>query len=179
MSIFFTAAGYDGNGRPVPAGLVDSQVPYAGALQFMSDQSQQMQNHDVHHTLSHVATGPFSHAYVCLGKVHEVYASLPPLSDQNAMASMREVTHDERLRGMRAPCGYGKPIHQMWALACVNGGPDLHVQTIGCFPPDVFAHYDLQSDEPSDWWRARSYEVRGVIHMPQWVLRAPSPRAAL
>ena len=175
---FFTAALYDGSGRPVPAGLVDLDLPYAGALLFMSDQSQQIQNYDVYHTLSNVAMGPFSHAYVCLGKVHEVYASLPPMSEQNIMASTREVIHDERLRGMRALCGYGKPIHQMWAFAHFNGGLDLYVQTIGSFPPDVFVHYGLHIDEPSDWWRARSYEVMGVIHMPDWASRV-SIRSAL
>ena len=157
--------------------LADFELPYAGALLFMSDPSQHLANYDVYHTMSNASLGPFSQSYVLLGKVHEVYAVLPGLSPQNRVASAREVLLGARLRQIRTLCGYGKPIHQMWAFSNPHGSLDLYVQTMGQRPPDVFSHYMLQVAEPADWWRARSYDFIDVVSMPDWAPKVP--RSAL
>ena len=172
---FFTAAGFDRSGKPIPAGLADLELPYAGSLLFMSDRSQDPNNYDVYHTMSNESMGPFSQAYDLLGKIHEIYEVLPGLSKTNRVASARERLLDPRLRLIRRVCGYGKPIHQIWAFRSPERGLDLYVQTIGQRPFEVFARYWVDVADPSDWWRARNYHFVGMVDIPEWAPLAPRP----
>ena len=180
---FFTVAVFDDDSKPMPAGLVDLDLAYAGSLLFMSDPSHDFNNYEVYHSLSNVCMGPFSQAYVLLGRIHEVYpvqreiyAVEPVLSLVNR-TSMREVRLDPRVEFIRKVCGYGKPIHQIWAFANARCGLDLYVQTIGQHPFDIFMHYWVDVAAPSDWWRAQSYQFVGPVSMPDWA--QPALRSAL
>ena len=173
---FFTAAGFDTGRRVWPAGKMEGTA-YAGSMLFMSDPSQRMENYDVYHSFSNVGLGPFSQSYAYLGKVHQLYAvSLVPPPAPRA-ASMREVPIDARTYGIRALCGWGAAIHEIYAMAGANGGLDLYVHTMGQRPRDIFAHYYLDIAEPTEWWRARDYSFIGLVTVPEW---APvGPRAPL
>ena len=180
---FFTAAVVDGDNMPMPAGLVDIDLAYAGSLLFMSDPSHDFNNYEVYHSLSNVCMGPFSQAYALLGRIHQVYPAQHEIHAVESVLSwtdrrsMREVHLDPRVEFIRRVCGYGKPIHQIWAFANARSGLDLYVQTIGCTPPDMFMHYWVNVVAPSDWWRAQSYQFVGPMTMPDW---APRPlRSAL
>ena len=174
---FFTAAVYDVDGRPIPAGLAEFPMDYAGALLFMSDASQDPANYDIYWSLSNVALGPFSQAYDYLGKVREFYAVMPGPMQRNQRAVTGEGLSDGRVRMIRTLCGYAKPIHQFWAFSNPQGSLDLYVQTMGQRPADVFSLYKFEVVDPNDWRRARSYEYVGSLRMPDWAPRAP--RSAL
>ena len=165
---FFTAAVYDQDGRPIPAGLAEFEMAYAGVLLFMSDPSQNPANYDVYWSLSNVALGPFSQAYHFLGKVREFYAIQPGPMQRNLAAVAREGLSDGLVRMIRMLCGYGKPIHQFWAFSNPQGSLDLYVQTMGQRPADVFSHYRLEVADPNEWWRAQSYQYVGSVCMPDW-----------
>ena len=170
---FFTEAGFDADMRPIPAGLAEFELPFAGSLLFMSDPSQLLANYDVFFSKSHVGMGPLSQAYEYRGKVREFYRALPKSAPQHARTSNREIVLDARIQGIRLLCGYSKSIHQLWAFGNLEGSVDLYIQTLGQRPPDVFTHYVLRVAEASDWWRAREYEYVRTIHMPEWAPGAP------
>ena len=180
---FMTAAVFDRNNKPIPAGLVDLELPYAGTLLFMSDPSHDPNNYEVYHSLSNDCMGPFSQAYVLLGKIHEVYPvqreihAVEPVLSLTNRRSMREVHSDPRLALIRKVCGYGKPSHQIWAFTNWQRGLDLYVQTIGQPPFEIFAHYWVDVADPSDWWRAQVYQFVGIVTMPDWA--PPKPRSAI
>ena len=177
---FMTAAVFDPNNRPIPAGLlVDFDFPYAGTLLFMSDPSHDPNNYEVYHSLSNDCMGPFSQAYAFLGKIHEVYAVRQSMEIKTIWISGREVHSDPRLALIRRVCGYGKPIHQIWAFTNWQRGLDLYVQTIGQPPFDVFAHYWVDVADPSDWWRAQTYQFVDIVTMPDWAWAPPRPRSAM
>ena len=172
---FMTAAVYDRDERPIPAGSVDLQLPYAGTLLFMSDPSQDPRCYEVYHSLSNDCMGPFSQAYALLGQIRDVYPEQREIPTNRR--SMREVPSDPTLALIRQVCGYGKPIHQIWAFAHWERGLDLYVQTIGQPPFDIFAHYWVDVADPSDWWRAQVYQFVGIVSMPDWA--PPAPRSAI
>ena len=72
VHIFVTAAGYDSEGRIVPAGA-GVHTAYAGSLLFQSDSSHRMANYDVYHSHRDVEHAILSQTYVYLGKVRELY----------------------------------------------------------------------------------------------------------
>ena len=82
--------------------------------------------------------------------------------------SMRDLAPDPRIHDIRLFCGFRLPVVEMWAMRSWSGGLDLYVQAIGQEPVDVFLHYHLDIAEPSEWWRARDYDYRGKISMPEW-----------
>ena len=177
---FMTPAVYEArSGIICPAGRVSGVHYYSGMLLFMSDRSHQVAQYDVYHSYSNMALGPFSQSYSLLGKIETVYApgTLPELSEAQKAMSIREIKIDPRMNAIRDICGYGAPIHQIWAFKTHGGGLDVYVQTIGQAPPDVFSHYHVNVTEPEDWWRAMEYTYVGMVSKKEW---APVvPRAAL
>ena len=155
---FFTTAGYDQEGRPIPAGL-GHDISYAGMLLFVGDARGTLDTYDVYWTTSNVAMGPLSQSFEWRGQVEDVYASMP---------QHRWMEEGEPMT-IRLLCGYGQPIHEFWASRNEERGLDLYVQTRGQMPSGAVSHYCLDVTDVTRWWTAQSYTYRGMVTMPIWV----------
>ena len=173
---FMTPAVYEAkSGSIYPAGRVSGFTFFNGMLLFMSDRSHQMDQYEVYHSYANIAFGPFSQSYAPLGKLGTVYppGKLPELSQAQKAMSIREIKLDPRMHAIRTVCGYGAPIHQIWAFKTHGGGLDVYVQTIGQAPADCFSHYHVNITEPEDWWRAKEYTYIGMIQNKAWAPVVP------
>ena len=178
---FYTAAVYDENDLPVPAGRLNGIRRYAGTLLFMSDPAHLFAEYDVFHSMSNIAMGPFSRSYELLGKVKNVYGGLPGITQANLWWSYRDYVLDHRVVAIRQLCGYHCPIHQVWVFKTHSGGLDVYLQTLskgtlGWVPMDEFLHYWVNESEPVDWWRARHCVYLGAKREPEWAPIIARPR---
>ena len=177
---FYTAAVYDDNDRPMPAGRLNGIRRYAGTLLFVSTPAQLFGEYDVFHSLSNTAMGPFSKSYELLGRQNEVYAELPDITPTHLWYSQCDRVLDFRIVAIRHLCGYHCPIHQVWAFQTHTGGLDVYIQTLshrtlGQVPMDDFIHYWVNEVEPVDWWRATHCVYLGVQKIPEWAPRIARP----
>ena len=169
---FYTAAGYDEERRPIPAGL-DEDLPYAGTLLCVGDTPRAIDTYDVYWSPGNISMGLLSQRFEWRGTVDEFFSFVPhSMSAELYYRSREEIFVNTRNSYMRYLCGYGEPIHQFWVMSNAQGGSDLYVQTIGQTPADEVSHYGLDVSDATRWWTVGTSTYIENVTMPAWVVSA-------
>ena len=143
-----TCSALDVAGRPMPAGR--GYGPHVGSLLLCSTPTERLCDYEVWHSYADLSFGALHGHWFRIGSVGDVFAYGG--EDSNSMTQQRLLDDD---------------YTSMYVFASRRGGCDVYTRHATVHPRSTFSRYYLAAvDDPTLWWRARTWRYEGRVEEP-------------